>query len=256
MVRRCMPVTFLVLALGGFAFADIYDRCLIIELTDAKTTFLVRVPGEKGTAKKVVALAKEVAVTQLKGGGEVPLPLAGLQKLVVATAKHPLVRGIEASVTTDDTGRVTAIRLAKGGLPEEAEAIFDKADRVELYSLEPEPDEKAAKDPKAVYFRGWLVLGKAILKGDKERKPLAEALDLAIGRGRVAKCFDPRHGIRATKGRKTVDVVICFRCGQAYFYYDPKKEDLTTVKVVKGMQPVLDEILKAAGVPLAVAGKE
>jgi hypothetical protein len=32
---------------------------------------------------------------------------------------------------------------------------------------------------------------------------------------RRLKCFDPRHGIRVTRGGVTVDFVICFQCFQA-----------------------------------------
>ncbi len=47
------------------------------------------------------------------------------------------------------------------------------------------------------------------------------------------------------------DMVICFRCGQIEFYFDPKTDKHTGTRVLNEMQPVLDEILKAAEVPLA-----
>jgi hypothetical protein len=72
----------------------------------------------------------------------------------------------------------------------------------------------------------------------------------------MARCFDPRHWIRATQGDKTVDIVFCFGCGQIYFDHDAMKDEETTDSILSGMQPAFDEILKAAGVPLAVTMKE
>jgi hypothetical protein len=246
----------MLLILGGFVLADTY-RGLLVELTDSKLAILVRVKGEtKKAEKKVLDVAAKVRVSQPKGDGEKLLPFAQVQTLVMAAAKQKVVRGVRASVSTDDSGRVVAIKLDKGGLPEKAAEILERADRIELYSLEPEPDPKAAKDPTATFFRGWLVLGKTVIKEDKTRKTVQDVLDVSIGRGRVAMCFDPRHAIRATRGDKTVDMVICFRCGQVYFYYDPKKDKPTAQSILRGMQPAFDNILKTAGVPLAAPSKE
>jgi hypothetical protein len=69
--------------------------------------------------------------------------------------------------------------------------------------------------------------------------------------GTMFACFEPRHGIRVTRAGVTTEFVICFcfQCRQ--------------IRVVRGDQvvacflaspspePVFDEVLKAAGVPLA-----
>jgi hypothetical protein len=136
----------------------------------------------------------------------------------------------------------------KKGLPAPVKAILEKAKTVELYSLEPEPTEKqrAGKPEK---LHGWLVLGKTAVKDAKTRKGLLDGLLKNPGRG--AKCFDPRHAIRATHDGKTVDLLVCFACGWVYVYEGDKHT--TTLTVAKGVQPTFDKVLKAAGVPLARA---
>jgi hypothetical protein len=127
-------------------------------------------------------------------------------------------------------------------------ALFEKAEDLELYSLDPAADVKEADAKKG--FHGWKVLGKTTVKEAKTRKKVIEALykGLAESDGTMAKCFIPRHGIRATAGGKTADVVICFECLQVQFHVgDGSSTEATTAS----HQKVLDEVLTAAGVPLA-----
>jgi hypothetical protein len=255
MLRRSLTLALLFVAASGLAFAETY-RGLIIDLTNSKLTILAPKPGERKAEKKMLDVAARVLVSQARGKGEKEIPFVALQKLVGGSEKSVVGKGIPATIITDGAGRVDAIRLGKGGLPEKAAAILEKAERIELYSLEPEPDPKVTKDPKTTHFRGWMVLGKTVVKQAAARKSVTDAIDLSVGRGQVAKCFEPRHGVRATDGDKTVDLVICFRCGQVYCYYDPKKDEYTQISIHKGMQPSFDEILKTAGIPLATPAKE
>jgi hypothetical protein len=257
MPRRALASVLILFAFGGLAVAETYQGS-IVELTDSKVAVQARVKGfgKKPGEKKTLDLAKTVIISRQRGKAEKKLSFQALKRLVEATSKgHPLHQ-VFATIVTDDRGHVVAIQLSGQEVPESVETILDKADKVELYSLEPEPDEKAAKDPKATQFHGYLVLGKTTL-GDANLKKARESLELGIGMGRVAKCFDPRHGIRVTKGEKTADMVICFRCGQIYFYDDPKKEERSDwASIAKGIQPTFDEILKAAKVPLALPSKD
>jgi hypothetical protein len=251
MLCRGLTAALLLVVLGGFVLAETY-RGLVVELTDTKLTILVR-KGKK-LEKKVLEVAGKVTVVQPKGKEVKKVALPELQKRVQRAKKTTGARGIPASVRTKG-GRVVTIDVAASRVPEKAAAILEKADQIELYSLEPEPDAKAAKDPKATYFHGWLVLGKTVLKDARTRKPVLDALDESVGWGAMAKCFEPRHGIRASHGGKTVDLVICFACQQVYVYFDPRKEEHATLRIRKGTQPVLDTILEGAGVPLARAKK-
>jgi hypothetical protein len=255
MLCRALAAALVLLLLGGFVLAETYSG-LIIELSDSKLTIRVRKEGEKKLRQKVLEVVGKVTILQPKGKAEKPLTFSELQNRVARAKKNVGARGVLASVSTNDGGKVVTIKLAASRVPEQAAAILEKADQIELYSLEPEPDARTAKDPKVNRFHDWVVLGKTVLKNARTRKQALDALDESVGTGLKAKCFDPRHGIRASHGGKTVDVVICFECGHVYFYFDPGKEDHTKGSIGKGTQPVLDAILKAANVPLAKVKKK
>src|SRR5687768_18379585 len=107
---------------------------------------------------------------------------------------------------------VGAGRSAGAEIPKDARAALEKAAEWELYSLDPEHQ----KDPPRDGFHGWKVLGKTTVKDAETRKSLLTALDKGAqdNDGTVARCFDPRHGIRVKDGDKTIDLVICFECYQ------------------------------------------
>jgi len=130
-------------------------------------------------------------------------------------------------------------------LPDQAKAVLDKASEYTLYSLE--PSEKADGENA---LHGWKVLGKTTVKEAEARKKLLSALEKNIAEGkRGAKCFDPRHAIRATLDGKAVDLLICFECGWVYVYHDGKQ--LARLEMDTAGQPDFDKVLRDAGVPLA-----
>jgi hypothetical protein len=143
-------------------------------------------------------------------------------------------------------------------IPEAVERLLAKAELFELYSLDPErkKDKQGNLVPVKVGFHDWEVLGKTEVKGEAERKRLADALRLGAedNFGMVAACFIPRHGIRLKGGGKTVDLVICFQCFSVQVFVDGKKKEgfLTTGEP----QEAFDAMLKSAGVKLPKPAKE
>jgi hypothetical protein len=135
---------------------------------------------------------------------------------------------------------------AKGNkLPDAARAILARAEQLELLSLDPTRREKP-KDG----FHGWEVLGKTVLK-DKDMRKVLAAVEQGIARsdGSAARCFIPRHGIRASHGKRTVDLVICFECLQIQVYLDNTQGK--TVLTTDAPQDLLNRVLMKAKVPLA-----
>src|SRR5262249_35300364 len=116
----------------------------------------------------------------------------------------------------------------------------------ELYSLDPSRLTEPPKDG----FHGWKVLGKTTVKDADTRKTLLAALEKGAkdNDGKVAGCFNPRHGIRVKAGDKTIDLVICFECFSASVFTGDEKSGsfLTT----GSPQPALDKVLTDAKVPL------
>jgi hypothetical protein len=134
----------------------------------------------------------------------------------------------------------------------EAREILNKAKTIELYSLGPELQDAGSKD-KGPTLHDWRVLGKTTVKDAKTRGALMAAFKKTPGT-KGAKCFEPRHAVRATHGGKTIDLIICFECSWIYVY---EGDTHTTILVVpsKG-QPVFDKVLRAAKVPLPKKPKD
>lgn len=132
-------------------------------------------------------------------------------------------------------------------IPAEVRAILTKAEQIEVYSLRPSP----AKDENQETFHRYPVLGKVVLKDEKARTTLLLAFEKGVkeNEGQVAKCFDPRHGMRAIVDGKTVDLVICFRCMHVRYHMGDKKPEY--FRITKSPEPTFDKILTDAGVKLA-----
>jgi len=143
-------------------------------------------------------------------------------------------------------------------IPEAVDRLLTKAELFELYSLDPErkKDKQGNLVPVKDGFHGWEVLGKTEVKGEAERKRLADALRLGAedNFGMVAACFIPRHGIRLKGGGKTVDLVICFQCLSVQVFVDGERKEgfLTT----GDPQEAFDAMLRSAGVKLPKPAKE
>jgi hypothetical protein len=137
-------------------------------------------------------------------------------------------------------------------MPAVVERVLDKADGFELYSLEPQV-ARADQDGNVIEpkdgFHGYRALGKTEVKA-ADRKKLADALRLGVEGNywTVAGCFLPRHGVRMTADKKTVDLVICFQCMSVLVFVDGKQE--AQFLVTGEPQETLDAVLKAAGVEL------
>jgi hypothetical protein len=131
-----------------------------------------------------------------------------------------------------------------GAIPSQIRQVLDEAEEWEVYSLFPTPNEKRLPER----FQGWAVLGKTTVRDAETRKHLGEAL--AWGTQRYHQwfpgpaCFNPRHGIHASHGGKTVDLVICFECSYVY------QSDRMVFRTTGAPQAVFDAVLTKAGVPL------
>lgn len=138
----------------------------------------------------------------------------------------------------------TSAADAQMKLPDAVQEALKKAEKIQLLSLDP---AHADKGPVKDGFHGWKVLGQTDL-AEADRKKVAEALIKGVPDEKGgARCFIPRHGIRAQMAKESLDLVICFECSWIYIFSGDKRE---TVTVRPDVQPTLDAILKAAKVPL------
>src|SRR5262249_28821233 len=133
------------------------------------------------------------------------------------------------------------------GVDAGARAVLANADHLELLSLEP----GSARSPRAEKFHGTKVLGKTVIDSAADR----HRLFLALNKGNAettafrGSCFNPRHGMRASGHGRTADLEICFQCGVVIAHLNGEYAGhfLTSASP----QPVFDDLLRKAGIPLA-----
>lgn len=121
------------------------------------------------------------------------------------------------------------------------------SDELTLYSLDPVgPIQTPAAGVET--FNGYKVLGKVVITDPQERRDIVTAINRGIAEGgQQYKCFDPRHGLHMVTNGKNRDLLICFQCGNYYFY--PQADGLSN-SISSSPQALLNQILKKAGVPL------
>lgn len=132
-------------------------------------------------------------------------------------------------------------------LPPETRKLLDSADSVELLSLDPKPFPPDAKNRG---FHGYKELGRVKLAKKAGREAVLKALYRGIddSKGLVAGCFNPRHGIRAVSGDKTVDLVICYECLSMQVFVNGKRAPAALT--VRGPEVLFNKVLGDAKVPL------
>jgi hypothetical protein len=138
-------------------------------------------------------------------------------------------------------------RPALDQLPVEARTILLNTDELELYSLEPVEQGPGGEQS----LHGWKVLGKTTLKNPKRTEELLAALNEGLGHNDGAKCFDPRHAIRASWEGKTVELVICFECFWVYVYLNGSAKETAQVEISRAPESTFNKFLTDAGLPLA-----
>lgn len=130
-------------------------------------------------------------------------------------------------------------------LPANVSALLDEAESVELLSIDP---GDRTSDP-GTGFHGWKVLGRTTLRGAEGRRAIVGAIQRGVREtDDAAGCFEPRHGLRATKGNRVVDLVICFSCRWIEVHDAGKTASVRTSATAK---PAINGALRDAAVVLA-----
>jgi hypothetical protein len=134
--------------------------------------------------------------------------------------------------------------LNRRDLPRAVADALEGADQYELLSLYPYLSESE--------FHNHRILGRTLISDPSLRRSLNGALRRAAREsdGRMMCCFNPRHGIRVTRGGRVTDIVICFECLQVHVYA-ADGQSLGQFLISKSQQPAFDAVLRNAGVPLA-----
>lgn len=137
----------------------------------------------------------------------------------VATPKRKRLRNAILAGMLVLTAIVGGIILSIPPLPP-LDAEFEKlharlmaADTFELVSLQPAPTSGE-----------YTELGRARIDDDLERASLVAPLVRSLGlQEPTAECFIPRHAIHAECGGVSIDLTICFECGEIIVQDAPPK---------------------------------
>lgn len=127
--------------------------------------------------------------------------------------------------------------------------ILNTGERFVCFSLD--PARPKTNSPPSDTFHDYTILGRIEIPSQEGRAELLlNALYKGIkdSDGTVYKCFEPRHGISATLAGETVDLVICFECGQIVVY---EKKDVKAVIISRSPLPTFNQVLKLEGLPIA-----
>jgi hypothetical protein len=139
-------------------------------------------------------------------------------------------------------------RAADNPIPEEFRKALEKAEALDLYSLDP----SATKGKEDADFHGWKVLGKTEVKKEALAKLVAAFEKGAAEQDQrvAAGCFHPRHGIRVTLDGKTYDFVICFECVGVMLFKDKEEKSTKGFGVSRSPTETFNKVLKDANVKL------
>jgi hypothetical protein len=124
--------------------------------------------------------------------------------------------------------------------------VLEKSEQFTLYSLYPYPGNR---DP-GRSLRNFRIIGSTEIKDASLKAQLVSALYRGIAKndGSEAGCHNPRHGIRAVKGSRIVEVTICFECHNVYFWENGKPNHQL---ISTSPEKLFNKVLIDAGVPLS-----
>ena len=126
-------------------------------------------------------------------------------------------------------------------------SVLDQTDTFVLFSLEPKPSVHPTNT-----FRGHQPLGKIQMPKNEDRTNLVSALRRTMGSDinpAIFACFFPRHGISATQGTNTVELLICFECSQMHCFSSRATNYLFLEDPERAA--VFNQVLKRSGIPVA-----
>lgn len=116
--------------------------------------------------------------------------------------------------------RFSAVFLDQG------QAILEEAPQITVMALSPEEERVPLFSfrRKAVEsFHGYRILRTIVIRGETKSALLGKLYTALAEDAEPARCFNPRHGIRANSGSRSVDLLICFECRQIKSWVDRKE---------------------------------
>jgi hypothetical protein len=131
------------------------------------------------------------------------------------------------------------------GLPGEIEPHLRSAEHIELLSLDP-----FVQDQTPAGFHRFKVLGFVRLAAGEPVGFIVDQVLQGVHPWPGWRCvFVPRHGLRARQDTRSLDLVICFECGELHVHRS--WADMQRVGMSRQAKELLNGVLVQAGVTLS-----
>lgn len=145
------------------------------------------------------------------------------------------------------------------GIPASVHELLSSPDTIELLALDPlhVSMHTAEGQPE---FAGPQLHGYEILETAELADPLVQGRLLGLiykgiedSDGRVAACFNPRHGVRVTHAGQVVEFVICYECLSMHVHAPAHDTPETRLSVLtaQAVEPEVSAIFRNASLTLA-----
>ena len=183
--------------------------------------------------------------------------------VIAAILASPLRTGAQGKPPHTST-RPLAAQLNEA-FPGDTRRILEHADSLSLLSLAPDrPTWENVTDRAGRHHQlplksvpgpdaDILVLGEVVIKSRQQRRQIIGSLYDSIARATIGSaCFEPHHAIRTIRKGKSIVIVICFGCGNAYVYSGKGSKEISGFMVARGnYAATFDKILRDNKVPIA-----
>lgn len=141
-------------------------------------------------------------------------------------------------------------------LPGEADAWLAGATRIEIFALDPMHEALYGTDsPESESLHGYRILGRAVLEDPAKCAELGGLIRRGIREsdGRVAACFNPRHGLRIERDSRELELVICFECLSMHAYGEAlgTPGDNASALTSDSVEREVSRIFESAGLTIA-----
>ena len=140
---------------------------------------------------------------------------------------------IVAGCSTQESSPVELPEIGEE-LPAATREVLENADRFEILALHPEP-RSAGELTDEQKLGNYEILGQAELTARDDQREVLSLVYQGIrdSRGMVAACFNPRHGVRATRGDDVVEMVICYECLSMQVAHNLEIHNVLTARAVE-----------------------
>lgn len=130
---------------------------------------------------------------------------------------------------------------AAGGcasLPSSALDVAESNTSFEVMTLDPGQEGTGDQD-----FHGHRILWRTIVTDPATQERIIDIVNSGVSYfASPAKCFNPRHGVRLSRGKRTVDLVICYECSSIQIHDGDQVRRRATIDKQRDLDAEFDKL--------------